>query len=151
MESYAQLKWVVGEGSKIQTFHDIWVPVVRLLINYILPRGTPNQLTQCSTIGTLTISDGSFCVWNKDLLALLRPDEIVIRIMQLPVGGEGLRSWKSQPSGMCTFLRPFIKRSKVPLMALNWLGSGYGNCPSYPNPKCSCGDANMTCYLPGSI
>lgn len=145
-----QLKWVVGEGSKIRTFHDVWVSVVGQLINYIHPQGTPNQLTQCSTIDTLTISDGSFCVWNRDLLALLRPDEIVVRIMQLPLGGEDLRCWKSEPSGMCifkTFYKEVQGTTYGPQLAWKWLWK----LSILPNSKCSCGDAYMTCYLPGSI
>lgn len=97
------LKYNLGEGSKIRTFHDIWVPGVGQLINYIHAQWTPNQLNQWSKIDTLTISDGSFCVWSRDLLAMLWPDEIVLRIMQLHLDGKDLSCWKSEPSGMCTF------------------------------------------------
>lgn len=58
-------------------------------------------------VDRLIVKDGSNISWTLHTLTSLWPDEIVQRIIQIPLGVVNVRCWKSEPSGTCSFKTSF--------------------------------------------
>ncbi|XP_075515903.1 uncharacterized protein LOC142550711 [Primulina tabacum] len=86
------IRWRVGNGKKIQTFSDIWIPGVRDPLHDL------SDQEHFKSVNKL-IQQGS---WNETVIRQIFPSYIAEEVLNIPLAGElteDVRYWRQDPKG----------------------------------------------------